>query len=203
MLDHRFTILAIAPAARGVAEVGVAPGSIHRYIIGKTEGQAIGAGAQGAQCVPGVQRQQPLDPIGNDQAPVRVLCQAQGAAAGVGQHLQGVAVRCGADDPPVMQAGDQPTLGIHQQRLGPGDVLGADPLDLLQALVLAVGPILHRRRLGGCPIDWLDLGGHQQQKGDDGDQYQPQQMTDFLAHGASRASLEGVVAGSQCNVPNR
>ncbi len=121
----------------------------------------------------------------------------------MGQHLQGLAVGRGADDPPVMQAGDQKPLGIHQQRFRPVDAQGTDTLDVLQALVFAVGPILQRGCLGWCPVDRLHLGGHQQQEGHDDDQYQEQQVTDFLIHGVSRGALEGGVTGSQCNVPNR
>ena len=72
-----------------------------------------------------IQRQQTLDRIGDHQHAVRMTGQAQWTATGVGQDLALRAVEAAADQPAVMQSGDEEFV-FQQQRLRPFDVARPD-----------------------------------------------------------------------------
>ncbi|EJZ58640.1 hypothetical protein I1A_002971 [Pseudomonas fluorescens R124] len=168
VFDDRFAVMAIAPAAAGVAEIGVVPGLVDRYIVGKTEGQAIGLGSQRNQPTLGVERQQTFDRIGDHQQTIGMSRQTQRPAASVGQHLALLAIEAGADQSPVMQAGDQ-EVALQQQCFGAVDVARAYLFGGLEPLVFRVRPFAQRRRRSRLPRHRLHLGRHQQQKRDDED----------------------------------
>ncbi|MNI17831.1 hypothetical protein D3C73_712190 [compost metagenome] len=192
MFDDGFTVVAITEATGGVAEIGVMPGLVDSHIVGKAEGHAIGRRGQGHQPSLRVQRQQALDRVGDHQQSVGVTRQPQRPTAGVGQQPGGLAVESGANQPAVMQAGDQ-RIVLQQQRLRPVDTVGANALKALEPLVVGIGAAGERGRRGRRPGDRLHPGWHQQQKRCNGNDYRQHHM--MKPDGSPHAVTP---AGSRC-----
>ncbi|MNH27094.1 hypothetical protein D3C79_871900 [compost metagenome] len=107
MFDHGLTVVAIAEAARSIAEISVVAGFVDDHVVGKTEGNAVGLCGQGHQASLGVEGQQAFDGIGDHQQAIGMPGQAQWPATGIGQDFSGLAVQARTDQAPVVQAGDE------------------------------------------------------------------------------------------------
>ncbi|MNN28516.1 hypothetical protein D3C81_1420890 [compost metagenome] len=199
MLDDRLAIMAVAPPAGRIAEIGVVPGPVDDHIIGKAQGHAAGLGAQGDQLTLGIEGQQALDGVGDDQPAIRMPGQAQGAAAGVGQHLEDLAVQAAADHPAVMQAADQETV-FQQQGFGPREVDRADVLHVPEPLVFGKHPRDQGRCWRRLPGHGLHLGRRQQQEQPDQHHDHQQQTTE--ADAPVRAAHQATAPAGLPSVPS-
>jgi len=102
--------------------------------------------------------------------------QAQRPAAGVGQDFGHFAIETGANQPTVMQAGDQGAV-FKQQCLRPLNTGDPDAFDTFETLIIGVQSAGQGGRRWRRPGHRLHLGRHQQHVGADGHDHQQHDMT--------------------------
>ena len=179
-------------AGGGVAEVDLAvPG--HHHAVGVADRIVADAVGQHLHLALRRNRQQALDGIGRDEVPGRVEIEAQHPAAGVDEDLLRRAVRAHAQDVAAEHR------GVELAVLADGDVLGADlaaqvdHLQVRQAQVGCVRPLV-ARRVRGLPGHGGDGHGPGQQVGQAGHYHGAQADEQLLEH----ARLLQGVSGAHC-----